>query len=231
MSSLKALQEEIKNLVFYNEKEKEESYLWKDKVPARLDVYRNNTRLNWSDALDHDFQLTRQQFSAENWEALKTRYFIKHPPEHWELNTALTPFIKFLGSEKVAPYIKELADYEWHDLQIFIRRVAVQKGTGLTNPTVLVRVYQHQIFDWVEAGAPKDKPPTQKPEVLVFHRDSQNTCHIQEADPLMLLMIEHFRKPGAKLEALDAVRQQLLPQNKVPLEKVHQKLLADEIIL
>ena len=127
---------------------------------------------------------------------------------------------KFLESQKAAAYVKELADYEWHDLQVFIDRSAVRKGMGITNPTAVVRVFQHQIFYWVEAGAPPNKPPVQKPEVLIFYRDSRNTCHIQEDDPLMLLLIEHFRKPNARLEDLEAIRKKLLPKNLVPLQTV-----------
>jgi hypothetical protein len=83
----------------------------------------------------------------------------------------------------------------------------------------------------VDAGAPAQKPPPQKPEVLLFYRDSKNTCHIREADPLMLLLIDHFRTPGARLEDLEPTRRKLLPGNAVPLERVLAKLQKAEIIL
>src|SRR5258708_1835530 len=151
--NLRAFQEEIRELVFFREKEPSTSRLWKEAVPERLEVYRNNTRSNWTDTLDHDFPLTKKQFSEEAWEALSLRYFIKHPPQHWELNTSMIPFPKFLSTQKVKPYVKELADYEWHDLQVFIDRSVIRRGMGVTNPTLVVRVYQHQIFYWVEAGS------------------------------------------------------------------------------
>lgn len=231
MTSLRAFQEEIRNLVFYREEEKEKSFLWKDAVPSRLNVYRNNTRMNWSGALDHDFPFTRQQFAETEWESLKRRYFIQHAPQHWELNTALTPFPKFLAKQKCPAYVKELAEYEWADLQIFIHRAKVEKGAGVTNPTLLVRVFQYQMFDWAQAGAPKANPPRPTPEVLVFHRDAKNTCHIQEADPLMLLLIDHFRRPRARLEALEPVRRKLLPQNTASLTTVLAALESEDIIL
>src|SRR5439155_18238089 len=117
-------------------------------------------------------------------------------------------------------YVKELADYEWHDLKVFIDRSTTRKGSGFTNPTAVIRAYQHQIFFWVEAGAPPPKAPKQKPEVLVFYRDSKNTCHIQEADPLMILMMEHFRKPDARLEDLESIRRKMLPASQVSLKAV-----------
>jgi hypothetical protein len=228
---LKALQDEMKNLLFFRPDEPTKSSLWTGPIPERLDVYRNNTHTNWTDTLNHDFPLTRQQFPDEEWRALQKRYFIKHPPEHWELNTSMTPFSAWLKTQKIKPYVKELADYEWQDLKVFISRAEIRPGTGMSNPTVVIRAYEHQIFFWVESGAPASKPPQQRPEVLVFYRDSKNTCHIQEADPLMILLLEHFKTPGALLEALEPLRRKLLPQNKVALEIVHQSLLKNELIL
>jgi|GEM_PF-2078262 len=231
MVSLQAYQQELKKLLFFHEKEPTKSFLWKEALPDRLHVYRNNTRSNWSNTVDHDFPLTKKQFSDEEWETLRTRYFIKHPPQHWELNSAMVSFVPFLKLQKIKPYIKELADFEWHDLKIFIDRANVKKGAGVTNPTALIRAYQHQIFYWVEADAPIEKPPLQKPEVLVFYRDSKNTSHILEADPLMILLMEHFRKPHARWEDLEAIRLKLLPENTVALATVADRLKKAELIL
>ena len=227
---LKAYQEEIKKLVFFRPEEPTTSSLWTDAIPERLDVYRNNTRSNWTDTLDHDFPLTRAQFSDSEWEDLRKSYFIKHPPTHWELNNAMTPFPVWLKSRHVKPYVKELADYEWQDLKVFIDRAGVKKGSGVTNPTVVIRAYKFQIFFWVQSGAPVSKPPQQKPEVLIFYRDSKNSSHIREADPLMILLLEHFKKPGARLETLEAVRRKLLPENSIPLENVLHALRKEELI-
>src|SRR5258708_2462022 len=169
--NLKAYQEEIKKLVFIRAKEATTSALWSTQIPSRLNVYRNNTRFNWTDTLDHDFPLTRAQFSELEWEDLRKRYFIEHPPQHWELNNSMASFPAWLKLQKVRSYVKELGDYEWHDLKVFIERSDVRKGSRTSNPTAVIRPYQHQIFFWVEAGASAAKPPLQKPEVLVFYRD------------------------------------------------------------
>ena len=230
MVSLRTFQEELKELIFFKDPEPTRSRLWAEKIPDRLNVYRNNTRSNWTDTLDHDFPLTRKQFGDTEWEELRKRYFVKHPPEHWELNASMAPFVRFLKTQAVKPWVKELADYEWNDLKVFIDRAVLRRGSGITNPTAVIRTYQHQIFYWVEAGAPPARPPRQKPEVLVFYRDSRNTCHIQEADPLMILMMEHFRKT-ARLEDLEPIRRRMLPDNQVPLKIVFDTLKKSELIL
>ncbi len=231
MVSLRDVERDLKNLLFFKDQLPKRSRLWGDQIPERLSVYRNNTRTNWTDALDHDFPLTRKQFGESEWENLRRRYFVKHAPQHWELNTSLAPFPRFLEHEKVKAWVKELADYEWNDLRVFIDRAVVKRHSGISNLTAAVRVYHHQIFDWVSAGAPAQKPPAEKPEVLVFYRDSKNTCHIEEADPLMLLILEHFRKPGAQLADLEPVRQKLLPANRVPLQAVFETLQKSELLL
>jgi len=229
--SLKDFQQELKDLIFFKSQEPTRSKLWDDGLPERLWVYRNNTRTNWMETVDHDFPLTRRQFSPNSWEELRQSYFVKHPPRHWELNASMATFVPFLKGRKIQAFVKDLADYEWHDLQVFIDRSIVKKGLGTVNPPAVVRVYQHQIFKWVEEGASPQKPPLQQPEVLVFYRDSRNTCHIQEADPLMLLMLDHFRIPGVSLQDLEPVRKKLLPANKIPLQTVLGALRKNDLIL
>lgn len=229
--NLRAYQQELKRLIFLRDPEPSESPLWKEGLPERLRVYRNNARSNWADALDCDFARTRKQFSEEEWAALRRRYFVENPPGHWELNASVAPFPSFLEKRKVPAFVKELADYEWHELKIFIDRSEVRPGLGVTNPTAAVRVYRHQMFFWAEGGAPKENPPEQRPEVLVFFRDSRNTSRILEADPLMLLMMDHFRKRGARLEDLEPARAKLLPDNEVPLETVLDALREKELLL
>ncbi len=230
MTSLKVFQESLKRILV--DPTLTESSLWEGNLPERLEIYRNNIRSNWIDTLSHDFPLTRLQFSDEAWADVETQYFARNPPRHWELNAAVASFPSFLRSLKIKPYVKELADYEWNDLQIFIDRSGVKPATAArTNPTVRLSVYQHQIFYWVDAGAPPEQPPLQKPEVLVFHRDRRNTCHIQEGDPLMLMLIEHFRKPGAALSELEPVRKRILPTNNIPLNVVFEKLKKVDLIL
>jgi hypothetical protein len=230
LPGLRTVQQELKRLIFPG-KEPAASALWDGEAPDRLNVYRHNVRGTWLETLDSDFPLTKNQFAETDWSKLRNRFFVKHPPAHWELNKAVEPFVSFLSRERVMPWVKELADYEWNDLAVFIDRSEIRQGAGVSNPSVRVRVYQHQIFNWAEAGAPPDSPPAQKPEVLAFYRDARNVCHVREADPLMLLLLDHFRRSGARLEDAEPVRRKLLPQNQVPLDSVLARLRELDLIL
>ena len=128
-------------------------------------------------------------------------------------------------------YLVELAEYELTDLKTFIHTAVPVKGTGQTNPTMATRVFQYQIFDWTVEKCPGNLSPAQKPEVLVFHRDTHHDCRVRKADPLELLLLDHFSKPGAHLCDLEKTRAKLLPQNDVPLDRVLKDLSAVDLIL
>src|SRR3954467_969469 len=110
MASLRAYQEEFKRLVFPSDREATGSSLWGTPLPGRLDVYRNNARSNWADTLGCDFALTKSQFDADAWRELQRRFFAKPPPQHWELNRSVEPFVRFLAGQNVPAYVRELAD-------------------------------------------------------------------------------------------------------------------------
>lgn len=145
-NGLRFYQNEMRRLIFPDGITTTASPLWKKGLPERLRVYRGNAASNWWNALESDFPLTKKQFSEEAWDGLTRRYFQKQPPGHWELNASLSPFVSFLKQEGVKRWVWELADYEWNDLGIFIDRCQVKRGSGRTNPTAAVRVYEHQIF-------------------------------------------------------------------------------------
>jgi hypothetical protein len=230
MGQLRALQEELKKLLPVGGTE-EKSRFWKEGLPARLQVYRNTIHGNCTDTLDADYPLTKKQFSENDWFDLSRDFFTKYPPSAWELNKCIVSFPKFLKQKKTKPHVVELARYELTDLQTFIHTSVVKKGWGVTNPTVTVQVFQHQIYDWVHAQCPPHKPPLQKTEVLVFYRDTHHDCYVRKADPLMLLILDHFRTPKAQLAALEPAREKLLPGNSVDLNRVLNELVQNDMVL
>jgi len=210
----------------------ETSRFWEGGLPKRLQVYRNTVHGNCYDTLDANFPLTRNQFSSDEWFEISQAYYSKHPAQIWELNHTVLSFPKFLKKRKLRAYVPELAEYELTDLFTFVHVAPSTKGMGITNPTLETRLFQHQLFDWIsETEGSSSKPPQQKPEVLVFYRDTAYDCHVMKGDPLQLLILDHFRKPGAKLDDLEPARAKLLPENHVPLERVLEELVNGDLVL
>ena len=230
MGQLRTLQEELSKILSIGSQVKE-SHLWKEGLPQRLQVYRNTVHGNAYDTLDSDYPLTKKQFSEEDWFHLSEEFFKKFPPQFWELNGCIVDFPRFLKMKKQPAFLSELAQYELCDLQAFIHPAVVKKGLGKTNPTLITKVFQHQIFDWVLRSAPADQTPKQLPEVLIFYRDTDHEGYIQIADPLELLLLDHFQKPGAKLDDAEPIRAKLFPKNTVPLKRVLGALINKDLIL
>lgn len=230
MGQLRALQEELNKLLSVGSDVKT-SRFWKEGLPTRLQVYRNTVHGNAYDTLDADFPLTMKQYSQDDWFDLSVAFFKNHPPSFWELNGCISTFPAFLKKHKVPKHIQELADYELADLQTFIHPATVKKEAGRSNPTINTRVFQHQIFRWATSGADASISPKAQPEVLLFYRNTSHDVYIRPADPLQLLLLDHYARPGAKLSAAEPVRAKLLPKNKVPLQTVLDDLVQNELIL
>src|SRR5436305_111370 len=96
MGQLRALQEELRSLLFIGGQADGPSRFWKDGLPARLQVYRNTVHGNAYDTLDADYPLTQKQFSEKDWFELEKAYFAAHPPSFFELNHCVLSFPKFL---------------------------------------------------------------------------------------------------------------------------------------
>jgi hypothetical protein len=230
MGQLRALQEELSRLLFVGSKA-DSSRFWQEGLPQRLQVYRNTVHGNAYDTLDSDYPLTQKQFSEDAWFDVSQSFFTQHPPAYWELNTCIKGFPAFLRKQKVKPYIVELAQYELLDLMAYVHTSTVEKHLGRSNPTAIPQVFQYQMADWVIAEGDPKKIPAQKPEVLVFYRDTQHLGRVRRADPLLLLLLDHFSKPGAELEDAEPIRAKLLPQNRVPLDRVLKDLIENDLIL
>ncbi len=230
MGQLKELQADLREILFIGSNKKASKF-WKEGLPKRLQVYRNTVHGNAYDTLDSDFKLTKKQFSGDEWLSLSEKFFSRNSPDHWELNNCIVSFPKFLKSQKVKPFLVELAEYELADLSTFISTEVVKKGGQKTNPTVAIRVFDHQIFDWTLEECPADSPPGPSGEVLVFYRDSKHNGHVRRGDPLELLLIDHFKKDGATLKDVESVRKKILPGNKVPLSRVLEVLKRLDVIL
>ncbi len=230
MGQLRALQEELNRILMVGSTTTTSPF-WKEGLPERLQVYKNTVHGNCYDTLDSDFPLTKKQFTDQVWFNLCQDFFKKAPPSFWELNQCVTTFPPFLRKRKEALLVRELAEFELIDLLVFISTASVKKGWGRTNPTATIRVFQHEIMEWVLKDASPNHPPAQKPEVIVFYRDADHGGHFRKADPLLLLLMDHFSKPNAQLADVESTRKDLLPKNNVPLQDILNDLVENDLIL
>lgn len=140
---------------------------------------------------------------GEKWSEVVDDYFEKFPPAHFNLNRAAESFSKYLskfGDRYVRkyPFIVELADYEWVELELIehpgdVRTCPHQALTSpeqfealspVVNPVLAIRRYKYQITGIVEhlegdCCLPKDVEP-QLTCVIVYREPDTHSCRFLE---------------------------------------------------
>lgn len=132
---------------------------------------------------------------SRSWVKLVNRYMETCPPEHFHLNTAAKGFSQFLRehcSDIVSrhPFIPELADYEWVELEIMEFDTVAKAGEKVAldnpetfqnygpvlNPAMVVRHYQYpiaKVVDWLRMGVRMPRRVKKDPSHLAIYRDPE----------------------------------------------------------
>jgi hypothetical protein len=127
---------------------------------------------------------------GKQWEETVADYLLKFPPEHYNLNRLCKRFPEYLTTYgatflKRYPYLSELADYEWIELEKLEddRSITVYPHQSLAspdqiarlspvvNPTVTVRCYSFDISsinERLESGGKPGKVKAEKSYVAVY---------------------------------------------------------------
>jgi hypothetical protein len=98
------------------------------------------------------------------WEPIVTSYFLRHPAQHYHLNEAGRRFKEYLLEDqaqhvKAYPFLPELADYEWIEMEVLEKNIVAQKKPNLVlskpeqfmqyspilNPVLILRKYNYPI--------------------------------------------------------------------------------------
>lgn len=106
---------------------------------------------------------------ADQWQSVMEDYFLKFPPAHYNLNRICQPFPAYVteyGGKylKRYPFLAELADYEWIELEKMeesreVKRFGGEAINGLeqivgsspvVNPTLTLRRYEYPLLEIVE---------------------------------------------------------------------------------
>jgi hypothetical protein len=140
---------------------------------------------------------------GDKWEDVVDHYLEKYPPEHFNLNRTASRFPEYIGKYgdrylKRFPYLAELADYEWIELELMESDVAIEvcEFTSLTTPehfeqwapvvnqVLLLREYKYPITNVVDhleddCCLPRDVEPAQT-FVAVYRDPETNFCRFLE---------------------------------------------------
>ncbi len=149
----------------------------------------------------HDVMLSIYPLCAKllssHWEEVIDNYLDVFPPSHFNLNQTAKQFPEYVTNhlqEFTAkyPYLSELADYEWIELELLEHHASTVSPSELEilqtpehfaqfgpilNPALIIRKYQHPIIAIAEKlEGPKRKPGKVSPKQthVVVYRDCEN---------------------------------------------------------
>jgi hypothetical protein len=182
---------------------------WRDSADAqRLSIYAAFCAQHRLDALTHVYADTRRAIVAEQgeaaWERIVARYFLKNPMHHVELNENGVHFSTFIrdNASELAPWLPELADFEWWEWQT---RNAARDGDERAGPlrlskTVEARPYHFDFVGWLEGSG--TVAPESVETLVIFWRDRDDDTRRENLCAVELAVIAAVVN-GAPLEARD----------------------------
>lgn len=172
---------------------------------------------------------------GKNWQPVVTEYFAAYPPDHYNLNRAALHFAQFLKEHgqdfaKRFPFLVELADYEWLEMQLLEIDVpvVVEKSVELdspeafsdygplVNPVMTVKEYQYPICKIVDQLANSKRLPRNvsvAPTFVAVYRDPEtNKCRFMELGAVASAVIDAARQGAVSFADLVSLAVSKTPQ-------------------
>lgn len=169
---------------------------------------------------------------GDKWNELVDKFLEYYPPKHYNLNQAARNFSEFLGkyAERYCrkfPFIEELADYEWLELELMENPLPVQslppeeldspekfaQLCPVVNPVARIVHYSYPIPAVVErlrneSRLPKNVDP--QPTCVVVYRDPfSHECRFLELEATAANLVETAQKRATSYKDLLALAMQL----------------------
>lgn len=143
------------------------------------------------------------QLIGKKWEATVERYLSHYPPQHYNLNRTASQFSQYLAQHedmqmKRYPYLAELADYEWVELELLEmdKEIIVShqatlntpedfaKFAPIVNPVLVIRSYEYAITRVVDQMEAHERPPKKglrhKTDIAIYRNPQTNKCKFLE---------------------------------------------------
>ena len=178
-----------------------------------VELYGRLLRYGWHDVMSSIYPLC-EQVLGDQWHGTVDSYIRVYPPRHFNLNRLAEHFSCYLASheDKLVtrfPFISQLADYEWLELEVLEHPSIVLKEAceslstveqfgrlvPIVNPTLSMRRYQYsllEIADAIERGENLSSVPneTKETNVAFFRLSGSSRCKIVEFSNLALTVVE-----------------------------------------
>lgn len=186
------------------------------------------------DVMDSIFPYCSKLLGKE-WEDVVEEYLLRYPPDHYNLNRICRHFSEFLvkyGQKHLAvyPFLDELADYEWMELEKIQDSSSIARGdaTAITTPeqiltlapilnsTLIIRRYRYPIAEIavrMEGGRKvRRKMPPKETFVAIFRDPESHRIRFLELGRAAAALVKAVQEEGADYQSLLKLAVSLTPE-------------------
>lgn len=178
-----------------------------------VELYGQLMRFGWHDVMSSIYPLC-EDLLGDEWQNTVDHYLKMYPPGHFNLNRLAQHFSCYLASHgdellRRFPYIAELADYEWMELEVLEHPAVVFRKSDaplstaeefalwspIVNPTLCTRRYQYPLLEIAESVA-RGEPASivlshaKQAYVAAFRPSQSNDCQIIELSKPAFTVLE-----------------------------------------
>ena len=183
----------------------------------RLAIYRDLFYNSIEGLLAGNFPVIRRTLGDARWHALVRRFYAEHrcrTPLFTEVGREFVHFLELRDPDPGAPWLHELAHYEWVELALQIAEDALPPhdpgGDVLQRAPVCSPLAWALAYAWpVQRIGPEFQPtaPPAVPTLLLVRRDAAGDVHFSELSPLVFRLLalldeDPHRSGRATLEVL-----------------------------
>lgn len=171
---------------------------------------------------------------GKHWRATVEDYLKVFPPNHYNFNRLAQRFPQYLaeyGNLKKHPYIAELAEYEWLELELMEDQRKVSTGNcvdlsspeqvlslrPVVNPVLVLKQFKYpiaKIVDWLEQDARLPRRVKADSGYMAIFRNAQTfECKFLELGDVAAALLEHaINNPDATFADLAKLAVSLTPK-------------------
>ena len=172
----------------------------------RLAIYRDLFYNSIEGLLAGNFPVIRQTLGDARWHALVREFYAGYrctTPLFTEIGREFVRFLELRGTEPQAPWLHELAHYEWVELALqvaedtipaHIARGDLLEGEPVVSPHAWALAYR-----WpVQQIGPHFRPasPPETPTLLLVRRDGAGDVHFSQLSPLVYRLLALLGEGG-----------------------------------
>lgn len=195
---------------------------------------------------------------GKSWDEVAEEYFLEYPSDHYNLNRICRHFSQFFANHaellEKYPYLAELADYEWLELERAEDPALIERADDVSidslerigsyspvvNPTLVLRKYEFPILEMAShfenAKRIKRKFEKQNCNIIMYRDPAGNRVRIMELGKVASALVLQGQAAGSTYQDLLRSALELNPQGDpqaliVQFLELVEELQADNIFV